>query len=132
MPDHRFELAPRAALLTELVAAWCGDDALRAELLELAAALHGQAGTGANRLQRLADALRLTPFEVDLVLLAGLPDEAEPLTRWARLTHPARLPYPTAAAVAAVLGLDHDGRGHLREALECGPLHRSGLVDGDP
>ena len=35
MPDHRFELAPRAALLTELVAARCGDDALRAELLEL-------------------------------------------------------------------------------------------------
>src|SRR5438132_5793890 len=142
MTDHRFELAPRAALLTELVAARCGDDALRAELLELAAALHaetgcgeaghGQAGAGENRLQRLADALRLTPFEVDLVLLAGLPDEAEPLTRWARLTHPARLPHPTAAAVAAVLGLDHDGRGHLREALECGPLHRSGLVARHP
>jgi hypothetical protein len=137
MPDHRFALAPRAARLTELLAARCGDDVLRAELLELAASLHGetgqgQAGAGENRLQRLADALRLTPFEVDLVLLAGLPDEAEPLTRWARLTHPARLPYPTAAAVAAVLGLDHDGRGHLREALECGPLHRSGLVDGDP
>ncbi|MGW1346199.1 ATP-binding protein [Kribbella sp. NPDC002412] len=133
-------LTARAGALTAKIAARCSDDDLRTDLETLADALlaesrrtkQGHTRYPGDRLTRLVEALSLTPFAVDLLILSGLPDEHERLTRWARLTHPARLPYVTPAAIADVLGLDSVGRHHLRAELDGGVLRTSGLVTGDP
>ena len=112
--DHRLRPA-----LAELAAA------LRAEL---AAALRAEPVAGAAG--RLAAAVGLTPFEYDLLLLAGLPEEHEAVSRLARQLNGAAEPWFTPATAVAVLDLEAAGRAHLRRALESGPLRRHRLVTG--
>jgi hypothetical protein len=98
-----------------------GDDALAA-LLDLA-----EVGPA---LDRLGDAYGLSPFERDLIVLVGLPDEHEVFAELARLRHPHGEPRATFATLALVLDLDATGRRHLRRALVDGPLARAGIVVG--
>ena len=121
------EFPARAAALVDKLAD-LADPALRPELGDLAAALRAEPDTGAAG--RLADATGLTPFEYDLLLLAGLPEEHEALSRLARRRHGGAEPWFTPATAALVLDLDAAGRGHLRRALESGPLRRHRLVTG--
>lgn len=79
-------------------------------------------------LDRLSAALSLSPFEVDLFLLAGMAEEHEGLCSVLRALHPRGEPRPTAGLAAQLLC---EGRGErllLRAALETGPLVRSGAV----
>ena len=71
MSERRVEVADRAGLLVERIAAGCRDDELRADLLALAVALRGEPWPDPGRLDRLAEALHLSPFEEDLVLLVA-------------------------------------------------------------
>lgn len=127
-------LTATAGALTARIAARCSDDDLRTELVMLSNALQaeGRRTNRSDRLTRLVEVYDLSPFAVDLLVLTGLPDEHELLTRWVQLTHPGRLPYVTPATIAAVLGLDAEGRHHLRAELDAGVLRRTGLVVGDP
>jgi hypothetical protein len=133
MPDLT-PLPARAAALVERLATLPTEPlgpfaALAAEPLgPLAAALAAETCSGAA--PRLATATGLTPFEYDLLILAGLPEEHETLTRLARALHPAAEPWFTPATAAAVLDLGDTARIHLRRALESGPLRRFRLVTG--
>ena len=99
--------AGRAAVLTARIAAHCADAEVRQRLEAVAAALAAEEpATEPGRTARLRTALRLSPFELDLVLLTGLPEEHEALTHWARLGHPLGLPQVTPATLAEALGLD--------------------------
>ncbi len=83
-------------------------------------------------LRRLADGLRLSPLEVDLLLLAGLPEEHEGYAALLRQLHPQGEPRPTLGLAARLL-CDDDERADLREAVETGAAVRSGalVVDRD-
>ena len=121
------ELPTRAAALVDRLAD-LADPPLRPELQDLAAALRVEPDGGAA--DRLAGATGLTPFEYDLLVLAGLPEEHEALSRQARLRSGGAEPWFTPATAVAVLDLDTQGRGHLRRALESGPLRRYQLLTG--
>ena len=85
-----------------------------------------------NAIDRLADAFKLSPFERDLLVLIGLPDEHDSLAMSARRLHPLGEPWLSFATLSEVLCLDHNGRHHLRQALDSGPLrHRRLLVIND-
>lgn len=79
-------------------------------------------------LGRLVSGYGLSPFETDLLLLVGLPEEHEAFARLARTTHPLGEPRLSVGTAAVVLGLDATGRTRLREALETGPLARHQVV----
>ncbi len=126
------ELAPlprRAAELVGRLAALAGEP-LRPALAELAGALRAEPLPAADPAARLAAAARLNPFEHDLLLLAGLPEEHEAVAGLARLLQGYGEPWFTGATAAAVLELDPAGRRHLRRALDGGPLARLRLVAG--
>src|SRR5690242_10176701 len=127
MSDH---LTSRAGLLTARIADRCSDDDLRNDLTGLSKDLTTESLQidHNDRIARVVDAFGLTPFAVDLLIMVGLPDEHGLLTRWARLTHPARLPFVTPAAIADALGLDAAGRRHLRAEVDGGALRRTGLI----
>ena len=120
-------LPARAADLVDRLAE-PADHRLRPALAELAAALRAEPVAGAAG--RLAAAVGLTPFEYDLLLLAGLPEEHEAVSRLARQLNGAAEPWFTPATAVAVLDLEAAGRAHLRRALESGPLRRHRLVTG--
>lgn len=122
MPD----LAPLPARAADLVARLA---TLSTEPLDFLTAVLGAEPT-TSAAHRLAAATGLSPFEYDLLLLAGLPEEHEALTRLARALHPAAEPWFTPATAAVVLELGAAGRIHLRRALESGPLRRFRLVTG--
>jgi hypothetical protein len=89
----------------------------------------GLDGTDATHpLRRLARALALTPVEVDLVVLAGIPEEHEALAAALRLLHPRGEPRPTLALAARMLCQHAGERRWLREVLECGAAARAGLL----
>src|SRR5712691_9887950 len=54
-------------------------------------------------LRRLAAGLRLTPLEVDLLLLAGMPEEHEGYAALLRQIHPQGEPRPTVGLAARLL-----------------------------
>ena len=81
-------------------------------------------------LGRVAEAYLLSPFERDLAVLIGLPDEHEAFAELARLRHPHGEPRLTFSTLALVLDLDAAGRQHLRRVLVDGPLVRAGIVVG--
>lgn len=89
----------------------------------------------AQPLDRLADGLGLSPVELDLVLLAGLPEEHEGLAECLAGVHPRGQPRPTAGLAAQLLCRSPAERRQLRRVLADGPAARSGLLileDGPP
>lgn len=84
-------------------------------------------------LDRLTDALGLTAFEVDLLLLAGLPEEHEGLSAIMRELHPRGEPWPTIGLAAQLFVESQADRVLLRGSFETGRLTASGalIASGD-
>ena len=84
-------------------------------------------------LDRLAAGYGLSPVEIDLLLLAGLPDEHEGYAGVLRTLHPRGEPRPSAGLAAQLFCAGPDERALLREVLEAGPAVAAGVVrlDGD-
>ncbi len=81
-----------------------------------------------SRLQRLVAGLRLSPFERDLVVLAGLVNEHERLADVLGQLHPGGTPAATPAVAVALLCQAPDERPALVAALSSGPLISAGIV----
>ncbi len=79
-------------------------------------------------IDRLSAALGLSPFEIDLLVLAGMAEEHEGLAGVLRSLHPRGEPRPTAGLAAQVLCEAQAERLLLRAALEGGPLARSAAL----
>jgi ATPase family associated with various cellular activities (AAA) len=79
-------------------------------------------------LAALASRLRLTGVEVDLLLLAGLPEEHEGLASTLRNLHPRGEPAPSVGLAALVVEADLPDRAVLRRLLHEGRAARSGLL----
>lgn len=116
------------SVLGERFAALAGDETLRAACFGAVSAI--DIDVAAAVLRRLADGLDLSPFECDVLVLAGLPEEHEALTELARRLHPLGEPRVSFGMIAATLSLDARGRVHLRRALETGVLTSRGVLDG--
>jgi hypothetical protein len=76
-------------------------------------------------LDRLTAALGLSPFDLDLLVLAGMAEEHEGICGVLRTLHPRGEPRATAGLAAQVLCEGPEERLLLRAALEGGPLVRS-------
>src|SRR5260370_15453042 len=87
----------------------------------------------AGPLQGLAAGLRLTPLEVELLLLAGMPEEHEGYAALLRQIHPQGEPRPTVGLAARLLCRGDEERSLLRAIVERGAAVRSGalVVGGD-
>ncbi|MQA90378.1 MAG: AAA family ATPase [Gemmatimonas sp.] len=81
-----------------------------------------------NPLDRLVERFGLSNLEVDLLVLAGLPDEHEGFAGILRTLHPGGEPRPTAGLAAQLFCADRRDRRELRTALQTGVLARHGLV----
>jgi hypothetical protein len=79
-------------------------------------------------IDRLTTALGLSPFEVDLLGIAGMAEEHEGLSGILRALHPRGEARATAGLAAQVLCEGREERLLLRAALEGGPLVRSGAL----
>lgn len=84
-------------------------------------------------LQRLADGLGLDPIELELVVLAGLPEEHQGLAAALRSMHPAGEPRPTLGLAALLWGATGSGpawagRDHVRRIVTQGAAWASGLL----
>jgi len=79
-------------------------------------------------LERIAAGFALTPVEIDLLLLAGLPDEHEGYAGVLRTLHPRGEPRPSAGLAAQLLCAGADERALLREVLETGAAAASGVL----
>ncbi len=88
-------------------------------------ALHG---AGASALIRLTDAFALTAADLDLLVLAGMPEEHEGFCHVLRSLHPRGEPRPTAALAAKLLAESAADRHVLTETLATGALVRSGCL----
>lgn len=89
----------------------------------------------AQPLDRLSHGLGLSPVELDLVLLAGLPEEHEGLAECLASLHPRGQPRPTVGLAAQLLCRSPAERRELRRVLSQGPAVRAGLLaleDGPP
>jgi hypothetical protein len=84
-------------------------------------------------LPELASRLQLTAVELDLLILAGLPEEHEGLASTLRSFHPRSEPAPSVGLAALVVETDLPDRALLRRLLHEGQAVRSGLlaVSGD-
>jgi ATPase family protein associated with various cellular activities (AAA)/winged helix domain-containing protein len=82
-------------------------------------------------LDRLAERFALSPFEVDLVLLAGLGEEHEGFADLLRTLHPQGRPFATVGLAAQLLAPGAGERRALRRAVESGPARRAGIFDLD-
>jgi hypothetical protein len=82
----------------------------------------------ADPLERLAAGLSLAPVEVELVLLAGLPEEHEGYGSVLRAVHPRSEPRVSVGLAAQLLCQTFEDRVRLRELLESGAATRSGLL----
>lgn len=82
----------------------------------------------ATPLHRVARALDLTEDEVDLLLLAGLPEEHEGMAATFRSLHPTGEPRPTAGLAALLLGGGPQDRARVRAMLSSGRAVEHGLV----
>lgn len=88
-----------------------------------------RAGDAVRLLDELARRLDLTDPEVDLVVLAGLPEEHEALAATFRACHPRGEPHPAMSLAALVLERDVPDRAVLRRLLYEGRAARTGLLD---
>ena len=86
----------------------------------------------AARLQRLVSGYRLSPFERDLLVVAGLTNEHERLASVLGQVHPRGAATATPALAAALLCRQPQERAALLAALTDGPLVRAGLVQLGP
>jgi hypothetical protein len=81
-----------------------------------------------DALDRLVEGIGLSPFEVDLLLLAGMPEEHEGYGSVLRSLHPRGEPRATAGLAAQLFCEAPPERFVLREVLELGVAARSGLL----
>lgn len=121
----------RFADLTERFGRLSADPAITATVASIAASMREEPAAWSEPLTRVCTAFGLAPFERDLVLLVGMPEEHEALAHLARQLHPRGEPRLSFVALAAVLELDARGRRHLRAALEAGPLGIHGIIRTD-
>lgn len=78
-------------------------------------------------LDRLVTAMGLSGLEVDLILLAGFPEEHEALAAVLRGLHPRGEPRATVGLIAQLFCRSPGERSILRELLESGPAARAGV-----
>jgi hypothetical protein len=133
-------LAGRLAELLDQVLAAQGEHAAAREFLHsMARAAREEPGDAWRRtaphpppephpLDRLAGALALSPVEVDLLLLAGLPEEHEGYASVLRTLHPRGEPRPSVGLAAQLLCAAPEERRLLRAVLETGRAVRAGVV----
>ena len=95
--------------------------------LRQAGAEHSPPDAGAA-LQRLADGLQLSQLEVELLLLAGLPEEHEGYAAVLRQVNPHGEPRPTLGLAARLFCRDETERGALRTTIETGAAVRFGVL----
>src|SRR5690606_32858915 len=79
-------------------------------------------------IERLAGTYSLSRLEVDLIVLAGLPEEHEGYAGILRTLHPASEPRPTAGLAAQLFGREPKDRRELRATLTSGTAVRSGIL----
>lgn len=84
-------------------------------------------------IERLAYGFALSPFEVDLLLLAGLAEEHEGYADIFRTLHPLARPRPTTGLAAQLFSRTAQERFALRDLLEAGSCMSSGVLrlEGD-
>jgi hypothetical protein len=136
------EVAVLAGRLADLLEGLPADTGQLAESRAFLRSLSGPVADGGRRqavrhaaahpLDRLARGLALSSVEVDLLLLAGMPEEHEGLAGVLRVLHPRGEPRPTVGLAAQLLCHSLDERRLLRETIVAGPLVRHGAVVLDP
>jgi hypothetical protein len=77
---------------------------------------------------RLTIRFSLSPAEVELLLLAGMPEEHEGYAAVLRSLHPRGESRPTVGLAAQLIFADDRGRHRCRAIIEQGPLVRCGIV----
>ena len=122
------DIAGLVGRLASVVASTAADLPLAEALTALAVDITTEGDAADCAVGRLVRSFELSPFERDLFVLVGLPGEHEAVSMAIRRLHPLGEPWPAPTVLAAVLGLDHRGRGHLRQAIDSGPLRRKGLI----
>ncbi|WP_412543360.1 ATP-binding protein [Longispora sp. K20-0274] len=131
--DLAARVAPLALRLADLLDERCGRASGAGEAATFLRTWAGQstvtvpADPGLRPLDRLRDRYGLTPVDLDLLLLAGLPEEHEGLASTIRTLHPHEEPRVTAGLAALLLGPDGD-RSAIRRALCAGPAVRHRLL----
>ena len=103
--------AGQAFLMSMLQAVPTGDDTARSDPFD-----------------RLSSALSLSPFEKDLLVLAGLPEEHEGYAGVLRTLHPRGEPRPTVGLAAQLYCRSASERALLRETLEEGTAVKAGAL----
>src|SRR3712207_1855732 len=120
--------ADLVAVLADVVSA--AQERLRRAADELERALPDPPDSAAAaRLHRLVAGLGLSPFERDLVVVAGLPHEHETVAEVLAEIHPRGAPVATPALAAALLCRHPRERSALSQALTDGALVRAGALD---
>lgn len=130
------DLTARAALvalqMADVLEAHCGGDAAAAEAVAFvrrwASDSPAVPGDREQPLDRLVERHRLSPVEVDLVLLAGLAEEHEGIAATFRTMHPHGEPRPTVGLAALLLGGSPRVRSELRGVLTGGRAVSKGLL----
>jgi hypothetical protein len=79
-------------------------------------------------IDRLASRFSLSSTEIELLLLAGMPEENEGYSAVLRSLHPRGEPRPSAGLASQLIFAGREGRQHCRAVLENGALVRSGIV----
>jgi len=79
-------------------------------------------------IDRLIERFDLSGVEVELLLLAAMPEEHEGYSAVLRTLHPKGDSRPSLGLVAQLLFADAEGRRQCRQIIETGPLFRRGIV----
>ena len=87
-----------------------------------------QAAAGTDAVIRLTDAFALTSFDLDLLVLAGMPDEHEGFCDVFRALHPRGEPRATVALACRLLTQTLEERRSLAATISAGTLSRSGIL----
>jgi hypothetical protein len=109
---------PEAASTIAYLRDWCAGSAPHAPVTL----------TLSTPLERLASSFGLTAAELDLMVLAGLPEEHEGLTGTLRSLHPLGEPRPSVGLAGLVLAETGVSRSELRRVLREGAAVASGLL----